>query len=413
MTHRAPRLAWVTRLPDWSIAVAGLGVTQVLSWGSTYYLLAALAAPIAADRDWALTWVVGGFSVGMLVAAFVSPRMGRTVDRRGGRLVLATGSIMLACGLAGLAVAEHLVVYLGAWVVIGVGMSLALYDAAFATLGRLYGVRAATAISTLTLLGGLASTVCWPFSVWLVETFGWREACWTYAALHLVLALPIHVRLIPRLPAATKAVDPAEGPTQPPPRPHVPHRRRRTTVLLLAAIFTLQALVLGAMSVHILSFLQAKGNGIEAAVAIAAMIGPSQVAARATQLFLGGLVHPIWTLVASISCTAAGFAMLAFGPVPAAMGIIVYGAGIGLESIARGVIPLTLFGAEGYARLIGRLALPVMVAEGLAPLAAAQGLGHYGPEPVLACLALIALINVGFVAAIFAAVRFGGPGERP
>src|SRR5437763_6820278 len=162
--------------PGRGVVVTTLGVTQILAWGSSYYLPAVLAKPVAADTRWPLPWVVGGLSLGLLVAGLVSPRVGRAVERTGGRPVLALSSALLAVGLAGIGLAPSLPAYLAAWAVVGLGMGAGLYDAAFATLGRLYGREARGAITKLTLLGGFASTVCWPLSAFLVGALGWRGA---------------------------------------------------------------------------------------------------------------------------------------------------------------------------------------------------------------------------------------------
>ena len=146
--------------------ISALGVVQILAWGSSFYLPAVLAGPIAENTGWPLAWVVGGLSVGLLVAAFVSPRVGLAINRYGGRPVLALAALLLAAGLAALGFAPTLPVYLAGWLLIGLGMGCGLYDPAFATLGRLYGAEARPAITTLTLWGGFASTVCWPLSAY-------------------------------------------------------------------------------------------------------------------------------------------------------------------------------------------------------------------------------------------------------
>ena len=165
--------------------VAALGIVQILAWGSSYYLLAVLAGPIARDTGWPYAWVIGGVSLGLLVAGLASVRVGRAIEEYGGRRVLAAGAVLLAAGLALMAAAPSVPVYLAAWLVLGLGMGAGLYDAAFSTLGRLYGAGARGAITALTLWGGFASTVCWPLSAWLVEGVGWRGACLAYAGLHL------------------------------------------------------------------------------------------------------------------------------------------------------------------------------------------------------------------------------------
>jgi MFS family permease len=178
--------------------ITALGVTQILAWGSSYYLPAVLAEPIARDTHWPLTWVVGGLSIGVALAALVSPHAGKTIERLGGRPVLALSALAIGVGQIGLAIAPNLPSYIGAWVVIGVGMGAGLYDAAFATLGRLYGHDARSAITSLTLFGGFASTVCWPFSAFLVAEVGWRGACLIYAAIQLAVALPVYLFVLLR-----------------------------------------------------------------------------------------------------------------------------------------------------------------------------------------------------------------------
>src|SRR5579872_1719567 len=150
------------------IVIGALGLTQILAWGSTYYLPAVLAEPIARETHWSLTWVMGGLSIGLLVAALISPRVGLAIERSGGRSVLALSAAAIGTGQIVLAIAPSLAVYIAAWLMIGLGMGAGLYDAAFATLGRLYGHEARSAITTLTLFGGFASTVCWPLSALLV-----------------------------------------------------------------------------------------------------------------------------------------------------------------------------------------------------------------------------------------------------
>ena len=180
------------------VVVTVLGVTQIFAWGSSYYLPAVLAKPIASDTGWSLSWVVGGLSLGLLIAGLVSPWVGRTIARRGGRLVLAVSAGLLAAGLSALALAHSLLAFLTAWLLVGLGMGAGLYDPAFATLGRLYGQSGRSAITALTLFGGFASTVCWPLSAFLEAHLGWRGACLVYAGFQLAVALPAYLFVLPR-----------------------------------------------------------------------------------------------------------------------------------------------------------------------------------------------------------------------
>lgn len=387
--------------------VTSLGLTQILAWGSTYYLPAVAARPIADDTGWPFSWVVGGLGVGLFVAGLVSPRMGRAIEARGGRRVLAAGSLVIALGLAGLSIAWSLPAYLAAWAVIGVGMGLGLYDAAFATLGRHHGHAARRPITVLTLFGGFASTACWPLSALLVETVGWRDACLVYALLHLALALPAHLIAVPDPPPAGDAR--LEGPAPAGAPPTLDPAARRACLALLAAILTLAAVIVAVVSVHLLGILQARGLALADAVALGMLIGPAQVGARVVEMTLSRHHHPIWTLAASVGLIAAGLALLALGVPIVGAAIVVYAAGVGIESIARGTVPLALFGARGYAALMGRLAMPLLIGQAIAPPLAAHVFDGQGGGPIIATLALCAALNavlgVGLVVMTRAAWR--------
>ena len=256
------------------VTLATLGATQILAWGSTYYLPAVLAKPIAADTGWPLTWVIAGLSIGLLVAGLVSPRVGRVIQSRGGRPVLAFGSAGFGVGLIGIAIASSITGYIAAWAVIGLAMACGLYDAAFATIGRLYGARARAAITTLTLFGGFASTVCWPLSAMLLGTVGWRDACLVYAGLHLAIALPAHLIVIPGAAAhdapASVAAAPVAGDDagDDPPGEHRLTQGQRALFAMIATSITLFGAIASIMSVHLLSILEARGVTLAAAVSL-------------------------------------------------------------------------------------------------------------------------------------------------
>jgi len=386
------------------VVVTVLGLTQILAWGSSYYLLAVLAPVIAADTGWPPAWIVGGVSLGLLVAGFVSPRVGRAIDGYGGRPVLATSAVLFAVGLCGLAMAPALPFYLASWLVLGLAMGSGLYDAAFSTLGRLYGGSARQAITTLTLFGGFASTACWPLSAALVSTFGWRGTCLVYAALHLALALPLYALALPRqaaheISSTRNKLDPARTAVAGTTRP------ARSLFPLLVATITLGSAVSALVSVHLLSILQERGMSLAAAVALGALVGPAQVGARAIEMAIGRYHHPVWTLVASMLLVAAGLGLLWLDQptIPLALGL--YGAGIGIESIARGTLPLALFGASGYATLMGRLAMPSLLAQAASPVLGAVLMQRIGPDGTLTALLAAALADVVLVVTLFLRAR--------
>ncbi|MDQ3560505.1 MAG: MFS transporter [Pseudomonadota bacterium] len=385
------------------LVVSALGGTQILAWGSSYYLPAVVANPIATETGWPLIWVVGGLSLGLLVAGLVSPRVGRIINQHGGRLVLAASSILLALGLVGLSLAQSPATYFLAWLVIGLGMGGGLYDAGFATLGRLYGSEARRMIVTLTLFGGFASTVCWPFSAYLVEHHGWRGACLVYAGIHLLVALPVHLIVVPRpTPAPAEPDDDNTVGNSP---SNLVAKEHLFLFVLMAAAIALCSVISSMVSVHLLTILQAGGLSLASAVALGAMVGPSQVGARVVEMVFGRYYHPIWTMLAATVLVTIGLALLLVGFPIVMLALILYGAGIGIESIARGTVPLALFGSRNYAALMGTLAMPSLIAQAMSPSVGAFLLQYGGAGAVLSMLTALAALNVVLVALLRGAGR--------
>ena len=377
------------------VIISALGVVQILTWGSSFYLPAVLARPIAENTAWPLAWVVGGLSLGLLVAAFASPPVGAAIQRRGGRPVLALAALLLTAGLVTLGLAPALPVYLAGWLLLGLGMGCGLYDPAFATLGRLYGAGARSAITTLTLWGGFASTVCWPLSAFLVAQLGWRGACLAYAGLHVLVTLPLVLLLIPPAPAPLAATDVATATAAP------LSSRDRRAFFLFAGVLVLGGAIMALVSVHLLTLLQGRGVTLAAAVSYGTLIGPAQVGARVVEMALKGRHDPLWTLTAALSLIVLGLAMLAGGLLGVGLALVLYGAGNGVYSIARGTVPLALFGPDRYAALVGRLARPGLIAQALAPPAGAFVLTHAGPGSLWWLLLALALVNLGLVGALW------------
>jgi len=383
--------------PRQAVVVTALGITQIFAWGCSYYLPAVLAKPITAGTGWPLAWVVGGLSLGLVAAGLASPAVGRAIQDYGGRAVLAISSILLATGLVGVGLSQNIATYLAGWIVIGFGMGAGLYDPAFATLGRIYRERARSSITMLTLFGGFSSTICWPLSWWLVQTTGWRCTCLIYAGLQLVMSLPIYLLLLPSVanPKAEATETTAQASAIP--------VRKKTIILfgLLAAAITFSAVIQATMSIHLLNILEKRGVGLATAVVLGAVVGPSQVLARVVEMIVGHRFHPIWTMVTSTVLVACGLGLLSLDLPVIAVALVLHGAGMGIMSIARGTVPLALFGAPGYAILMGRLAAPSLLAQAISPLLAAVILESAGATGVLLALCGVALANV-VLAAILA-----------
>ena len=362
-----------------------LGIGQVLIWGSTYYLPAVLAKPTADATGWPLSWVIGGLSLGLLLSGLVSPKVGDLIERLGGRPVLMGGALLAAVGQFGLAFAPNLPVYIGAWLVLGVAMGAGLYDPAFAALGRLYGQEARTAITSLTLIAGFASTACWPLSALMVAWFGWRGACLGYAVLNLLLVLPLYAIGLPRE-EAREAAPPRARPATTAGGSLPASRLYALLFCLVALSLTLASVIAAVMSVHLLTVLELRGVPLATAVALGAIVGPCQVGARIIDLAVGQRFHPVWEMLVASLLVVVGLGLLFADTSAVVVGLVVYGGGIGLRSIVRGTLPLALFGPVGYASLMGRLGLPMLLAQAAAPSAGAVLLDHFGGIGVLAAL---------------------------
>lgn len=388
---------------DRRVVISALGVAQILAWGTSFYFPAVFATAIVADTGWSLGWVVSGTSIGLLVAGLISPQVGRIIDRHGGRPVLLASSLFYAAGLAGAGLAPNLPLYLAAWALIGIGMGTGLYDAVFAALGRLYGSGARGPITNLTLFGGFASTICWPLSAFMIDHAGWRAACLIYAALHLVIALPLQMAVVRK---AAVRVEPqtAQDTAR---HPEAPARIENETTIfaLLAVMLSIAAGIGSIVIVNFMIFLQARGVDYAVAVSLGTLFGPAQVGARVIERLFGNRYHPIWTMVASCGLMAFGLIML-LGSFPLLLLIIlIYGAGYGISWIGRGTLPLALFGPERFPRLMGKLAFPSLIVQAAAPSAGAWLIETSGPNVTIAVLTGLALINVVLISLLWASCR--------
>src|SRR5215470_2641911 len=315
-----------------TLTVAVIGTTQTLAWASSYYLPAILADPIAAGLGVSKALFFGFFSASLLLQAALGPAIGKTIDRHGGRGVLVLSIVVLAAGLFWLALAQGAAGLAGAWTLLGIGMTLGLYDAAFATLTALYGREARAPITGITLIAGFASTVGWPLSALLNDSFGWRGACLGWAALNLFVCLPINRFLIP-LPATPLR---SAGPEAAPPAP--------------------------ANGMAVLAFVFGAVGFVTAAMAAASLMGPAQVTARLFEFGVLKRLHPLVSTRLALLMHPAGTAVLGmFGAPAAAAFALLHGAGNGLLTISRGTLPLALFGPGGYGLRTGIIVAPARI----------------------------------------------------
>jgi MFS family permease len=364
-----------------NMVVASLGTTQTLAWASSYYLPAILGAPIAAGLGLPTSVFFGVFSGCLLLQAAIGPYIGTVIDRHGGRAVLTASNVALAAGLTVLGLAQGIAGLIAAWLLLGIGMTTGLYDPAFATLTRLYGREARSAITGITLIAGFASTVGWPASAWFEHSFGWREACLIWAAVNLFIALPLNWLAIPPAPPLPAAADhKAVGRESEPPRGAMP---------ILAFYFCATAFVTGALQAHLPRFLETAGASETMAILAGTMVGPAQVAARLFEFGLMRAIHPVWSARIAAFLHPLGAGVLAI-PGPAAFGLfaIAYGAGNGMITIAKGTLPLAIFGPAGYGLRTGLLSVPARLALSAAPLVFGVLLDRFGTSAVLLTIGL-------------------------
>jgi predicted MFS family arabinose efflux permease len=364
--------------------VLALGTAQTLAWGSTYYLPAILATPMAADLGVSTGLVFGAFSAALVVTAILGPSAGRCIDRLGGRDVLATSSLVFATGLSLLGMAQGTVLLFAAWLVIGIGMAVGLYEAAFSTLAGIYGRKARSAITGVTLLAGLASTICWPISAYLEVEIGWRMTCFVWAAAHLIIGLPLNRLFVP---LGSKSIATTDEETWSP-RPE-PAGSRNSAMPLLALVFTVTWFTSTAMAAHLPQLLQEAGATPAAAVAAAALVGPAQVAGRLLDFGIFQRFHPLLSArFAAVAHPLGAAAVMVLGAPVAALFTVLHGAGNGILTIAKGTLPLAIFGPADYGLRQGILMMPARFGQAAAPFLFALLMERYGVSALILSTAL-------------------------
>jgi len=373
--------------------VTSLGIAQIISWGTLFYAIGVLGAPMGRDLGVSELFVFGSFTAGLFLSGAFAPLAGRLIDRRGGRLVLSIGSALGALSMALLAVATHPAVMVAGWLAAGVAMAGCLYDPAFATLSQHTGERYRRAVTALTLFGGFASTVFWPLSHLLMEAWGWRGAFGVYAALHLLVCLPIHRVFVPRSPPSRHRHG-SDAPETPPRALADPRLK------WLAACFALGTFIFGIVAVHMIGLLTSAGLTPAQAVTISMMVGPMQVAGRVIEFGFARRVKAVTVgyiafvlmllaLAALIGVDGMGVAAIAF--------VAAYGFSNGVLTIVRGTTPVELFGREDVGALLGYLSRAAMVAKAVAPASypalLAIGLTRDSALAALAVLGLFAMAS--------------------
>lgn len=343
------------------LVVLLLGSSQTLAWASSYYIPAILAGAMARNLGVEPSIVFVAFSCAMLLTAFLGPLVGRAIDAYGGRAVLLASNLVFILGLSMLAMAQGPAMLFAAWLVLGLAMAMGLYDAGFATLAGLYGKDARSAITGITLIAGFASTIGWPLSGLMLAEFGWRGACWGWALIHLVLAMPLNF-FLPRGSIGPPAAKPAAPPTA------EAAQETRRTAILMAFVFASGGFAAAALAAHLPALLVAAGATPAAAIAAGALMGPAQVAARVLEFTMLRRAHPLLSAkIAQVTHPIGAAILLVFGAPFAAVFVLLHGAGNGINTIVRGTLPLAVFGAAGYGARQGLIVAPARFLGAIAP----------------------------------------------
>lgn len=358
-----------------------LGIAQTLSWASSYYLLAVLAKPISQSTSTSYSLVFGAFSAALLVAAAVGPVAGRLIDRFGGRSVLLASNLVFACGLLMLSQATQTLHIFVAWAFMGVAMGSGLYEAAFASVVHLYGQDARPAITGITLFAGFASTVGWPLSSYLEGLYDWRAVCMFWAALHLLLGLPLNALLSRAKPNPKDVVEVQKLPGAVPEGASNAGISLKRTAYLMAYVFAASWFISTAMASHLPQILQASGATLAASIAAAALVGPAQVAGRLVEYSFLKKAHPLLSArLAILAHPLAAVCLGLAGASAASVFAILHGLGNGILTIAIGTLPLKVFGSQGYGQRQGWLMVPARIVQAGSPFLFGLAVANWGSQ---------------------------------
>ncbi len=361
-------------------ATAVLAVTQVTGWGTTFYLPALIGRDMARDLGLSTELVFFGVTLMVAVMAVLSPWLGKRMDRVGAAGTLTAGSVVFAIALVALGAARDPWTYCAAWLLIGLGGSLGLSLASFTALAQVAGRTARSAMTVLMLFTGLASSITWPLTGWLDGIIGWRGVCFAYAALHIVLCLPLHALALPRRGAFGGDSAPAPAPSA------VTPEGRRTAVLVMAPCFALAGFVGWGLSLHVLEVLELSGLSHATALTLASSMGLLSTAARFADFALGRRASPMTSALIACGLVVASFPiMIVFGGTAAAAVafIALYSFGTGLFAVSRATLPLWVFGSAAYGTFAGKIAFGQNVANAVAPVVLAYVVDRHGVAPAI------------------------------
>lgn len=367
-----------------------LCVTQLISWGTLYYVLPAVAAEIVADTGWSLVSVMAAFSAGLLVSAGVGVGFGGLLDRFGGRVVVALSSALATAGVALVATASTFPMFVVAWVVVGVAQAGVLYQAAFTVIGLRYGAAAGRPLLVVTLVAGLASTLYVPGATLLAEVVGWRGTYLVLGALLAVVTIPLHALLLPRRDPVPRQVPNGE-------RMENPVVVRSSRFIRLCLGVTLLSFSVYAVSLNLIPLLSERGIDARAAALLLGLVGVGQVVGRVLFTVLNRVVPlPLRALLvgAVASLTLVAFALIS-GPFAVLVLLaLLAGAARGALTLVQATAVVERWGTERLGTLNGVFSAPITASIALAPVAGVALAAAVGSFPLaVALLAGVAAVG--------------------
>jgi MFS family permease len=368
-------------------AIPALGLTQMIAWGTTYYLPAVLRHRFAAELGLSDALIFAGVGMTLVVAALLAWPVGRLMDRQGAGRFMPLGSLFLALGLLILGNSTGWLGYFLAWIVFGFGMSFAMSNAAFSALTQMAGQGARRAIVMIMLFGGLAATIFWPLTQWLDGQIGWRNICFLYAALHVLVCLPLHVMFLAGSTGLTERQDLQQDEAA----GLIPPEKRQRAAALIGIALAGNGFVSWGLDLHLITIFADFGLSTAIAVWVAAMKGPATLLARGADILSAGRLSPMTSALAAgvLIPTSLSLALLfGHGLSAALLFIVLFSFGTGLMTVARATLALVLLGSQGYATTLGRLTLPTQIIYAVSPMTFSLLIERAGTKGVI----LVALV---------------------
>lgn len=376
--------------PGYRASVAWLAAGQVVSWAVLYYAFTSFVLPMQRETGWSAPQTMGAFTLALACWGAAAFAAGRWIDRGRAREVMAGGAWLGAAGLLLWSRAASLAELYVACALCGAAMAGTLYEAAFASATRRWPAHYRGAVTTLTLVGGFASTLAFPALAWLIPALGWRE---TLVLLAAVMAGPVALAnafaLRPLPPAgapatappaalaasATSTAAPDERPADPPPFDGWRFEQAigSRVFWLLALAFTAYSFVIAGFWAHAMPAFADKGWSEAEAVAVLVWVGPAQVAGRALHGLFGARLTARSLGLVVMAGLPLAMALFAVSAHPAAMALfaLLYGFSNGLVTIVRGTAVPETFGVREVGRIGGALSGISIAGRAGAPLVTA------------------------------------------